>query len=643
VNGIEGLAAEDGQTVASAYDVGSVSAGQAGTAGMQTAAGVAGQAGAAGAYSGELAPETAVRSFAEAASAEDTYVPGLSTRTIADNLVQVGTERRSPFVFERAPGSLSRAELAAIELQEQESLDFEQADEANEPTVPAWYTNARKNAEQKIVQRAHREGESEIVRSRFADIPMSIKEIKGPLSPTAVDFAGITAPERETSSEADMNAGAEIDTVTGVGIDANASLEIDSTVAGESPIAVGSPDVGLPRPDLTGIDRQAFQVLNGDEPNQLIIPAQSEQSEQIEPEAQGAFERLSKLPSTAKPTTSLQERLSKRLKTLPEIAPASGTAKSAQQAGIEETTISGDQLFAEEGAVVSNTGSFIPLASTGAMKPVGEELVADISDSDRYVEDADDVMRGSHADYTSEGTYSDPELMQIEESPVRSFFSSLGERLGIGKRKQNIEDAPAEWLGLDEDFDPRKEGSSIGSWESFNDDDETWQGGAYGGESFQADVQAINELSNELLDKEVWLVALGSNGLGHAGVRYFLKRHDRQLKSSLFINLLGVGAGDLCYTILEGEMIARRTDQRLQNLLQSAAQEIATPIAPRAFTAFDTDASVILRKTSRVISLIGMGDALPQNWRFNDDSISRLREDKIAAASEIVLETIKNC
>jgi len=41
--------------------------------------------------------------------------------------------------------------------------------------------------------------------------------------------------------------------------------------------------------------------------------------------------------------------------------------------------------------------------------------------------------------------------------------------------------------------------------------------------------------------------------------------------------------------------------------------------------------------------LIGMGDSLPQNWRYRDDSSTRLREDKITTASELVLETIKNC
>jgi len=70
---------------------------------------------------------------------------------------------------------------------------------------------------------------------------------------------------------------------------------------------------------------------------------------------------------------------------------------------------------------------------------------------------------------------------------------------------------------------------------------------------------------------------------------------------------------------------------------------MAVPIAPRVFTAFETDTSIVLRKTSRAISLIGMGNALPQNWRYRDDTIGNIREEKITTASDLILETIKNC
>jgi hypothetical protein len=247
-------------------------------------------------------------------------------------------------------------------------------------------------------------------------------------------------------------------------------------------------------------------------------------------------------------------------------------------------------------------------------------------------------------------TPSEPNTTDSTNSGISDYADNLRSRLGTFSdrslrrhRRDDTESSPAGWLGVAEDFDARKEGEAIGTWDNFNDDDDdAWRGGAYGGETFEDDVSDIQTLSSELLDKEVWLVALGAGEMSQAGVHYFLNRHDRSLKGSLVISVLGVGAGDLCYTILEGGIRSRRTDQRLQNLFAQAAQELAVPLAPVVFTAFETDGAAVLRYNSRAISLIGMSDGIPHNWRKDDDSSRDISEDKINLASELILETIKN-
>jgi hypothetical protein len=261
-----------------------------------------------------------------------------------------------------------------------------------------------------------------------------------------------------------------------------------------------------------------------------------------------------------------------------------------------------------------------------------------------FVDDADDDLGNMQkAHYTSTGSYSDPDLVDIKDSPVRSFFGRFSRR-----SKRDISGSPQDGLNIDEDFDVRREGSSIGSWDNFDDpdhddsNDDSWRGGAYGGEDFEANSDALDDLSSALLDREVWLVALGAGELRAGGVRNFVKRHERSLRGSLFVNLLGVGAGDLCYSIVEGYPVGLRTDRRLQNLLSEAAQELAVSIAPRSFTAFDTDATEILRQKGRAISLIGMNKTTPLGWSTKDSDLGRIREEKLSAVSELILEIVKN-
>ena len=663
------------------------------------------------------------------ADLEDTVAPiSGSPRSIAENLVQVGTERENLFVSQRAPGTPPRSARDAAE-EEAPTTDAppeQESEEPAEPAVPEWYITARLKAEQKNQQRARREGESEVIRSRYADIPAPSVELINYEEADEIDIdaatdlaasayvfvdkteAVVDGPAAEPEGAAGSAATEATPSAEPAAIAATAAAPAPAAPAPTEPESTPTPAVAtptlaptttptpaptatpiptapdpaaptpltssrlpivtgnepepdrvpqanniagrifeaLPPPDLSGIDRQAFRVLPADdEPTPLIIPIRNDESASIATggigqSGQTAAESPASLPEPTEQAAA-EEGSRPRLFDLPEVIPTSSAP--AQQAALDELSISSESIFAESDSVISNTGAFIPLASTGVMKPVGEELLAYQGDEGLFVADADDTSQLSGAHYTSEGTYSDPELMQIKDSALRSFLDSIGERFGRGRKRRDMEDSPSEWLGVDEDFDVTDAGGSLNSWDDFTDDDDLWNGGAYGAEDFDSDAANLEEVSNELLNKEVWLVALGATELKNSGVRYFIKRHERQLKGSLFINVLGVGAGDLCFTILEGELTSYRTDQRLQNLLQAAAQERALPIAPRAFTTFNTDVSFILRKAGRAISLIGMGDSLPQSWRYRDDSSTRLREDKITTASELVLETIKNC
>jgi hypothetical protein len=337
--------------------------------------------------------------------------------------------------------------------------------------------------------------------------------------------------------------------------------------------------------------------------------------------------------------SAAQLKLRNRLRGLPTVAAENTGNFPAYQANLDTQLVAKEDLFSSDNSVVSATGAFVPLGTTGVMKPISDELLAYHNEGEIYIADADDTTITEH--YSQTGEYSEPELVDIPDSRVKSFLGSMGERL-TGKKRERLDNPPSSWLGVDARFDARKEGNDIGSWDNFNEENENWNGGAYGGGSFEANVGAMVNLSNELLDKEVWLVALGASESKNEGLNNLIANHESELKNALFINLLGVGMGDLVFTISEGNYRPVLTDHRMQSLIASAAENMAIPMGPVRFPVFTTDGTVALRKGSRAISIMGLGNQTPLGWRWSDDDTSRLKEDNLLDVVAVIGETIKN-
>jgi hypothetical protein len=457
---------------------------------------------------------------------------------------------------------------------------------------------------------------------------------------------------------------------------------------------VAQPTQITAKPDFTGLDRQAFSVLSRDtgSGDAVIVPSETGVIGTVDtvspaagtgspagistptPAAAGnsaaagssAFGTSANTPAPAgtpaAPTStpfvgelwppegdsragSLKASLltgpRSRLRNLPGLSKESTDSIPAQQATLDTELVAKEDLFSTEDSVVSATGAFVPLGTTGVMKPIGEDLLNYHDSGEIYIFDADDTSIAEN--YSKTGDYSEPELLNIPDSRVKSFFSSVGNRLS-GKKKEKLDSSPSSWLGVDKSFNARQEGNQIGSWEHFNedDDDDNWNGGAYGGASQEENVGAMMDLSQGLMDREVWLVALGANSSKNAGLVNLFANHDSELKNALFINLLGVGTGDLVFTIAEGNYRPVQTDHRMQSLISGAAQSMAIPIGPVRFSAFATDGTETLRRGGRAISLMRLGNRLPVGWRWSDNEVDRLREENLLDVASLVLETIKN-
>ncbi len=405
--------------------------------------------------------------------------------------------------------------------------------------------------------------------------------------------------------------------------------DIQQQLSSQEPTPQDAPSAS--KDNLAGIDRQAFSVLPASDSgaSKVIVPSQEASHPQT-----GSSEPAKR--------PGLGQGLRSRLRNLPSLSLESTGNIPAQQATLHAEPVAKEEIFSDDSSVVSSTGAFVPLGTTGVMRPVGTDLLEYHNGKEIYVDDADDTSISEH--YSQTGEYTEPELVQIPNSRMKSFLGSVGDRL-TGKKKEKLDDSPSSWLGVDERYDARKEGHEIGSWDNFNEkksDNDNWNGGAYGGGTFEENVDAMMSASNVLLDKEVWLVALGANESKNVGLANLFENHGSELKNALFINLVGVGTGDLVFTISEGNFRPIQTDHRMQNLVSSAAQDMAIPIGPVAFNAFNTDATEALKHGGRAISIMGLGNKVPLGWRWSDDEVSRLREDNLVDVVSLVLEVIKN-
>ncbi|MDR2713999.1 MAG: hypothetical protein LBB42_00475 [Coriobacteriales bacterium] len=410
--------------------------------------------------------------------------------------------------------------------------------------------------------------------------------------------------------------------------------------------------------DMSGIDKAAFEVIEGQHaPSAVVVPAKSDNDRTATADAltaaytgtnelnAGQTSEISAgiLPDVLASTQASVPEEHRRELAIPRILPGDSGSMPVQQAVLDEGFISLEDFGQSADSSVNITGSFAALGATGTMKPVGEELLDYHHESeDIYIADVDD----SHAaaSFDDSASYApQPQEIDIPQSRARSFFGGLGERFGGRRKRDNFDESPRDWLGVDEGFDARREGNAIGTWENFAEGGaDDWKGGAYGGGSFADNAQAIRSFSSELLDKEIWLVALGAHEEDNAGMENLLEAYSSELRNSFIVNLDSIGAGELCYTVMEGSLFKSKTDHRLQGLVQSAARAIGLEIAPAVFSACETSATKALKKGARAISIMGLGKEVPPGWRWLDNRPSLISEGAIQETVDLAVEMVKS-
>lgn len=214
-------------------------------------------------------------------------------------------------------------------------------------------------------------------------------------------------------------------------------------------------------------------------------------------------------------------------------------------------------------------------------------------------------------------------------------------RRGLFGRKKKEETSMSDWLGVDEDFDAKRSGRDIGSWDNFEGDD-GWKGGAAGEGSEDELRQAVTSLGDdELLGHDIWFVATGAAENDNAGMKAFLDEHRDKLRGVFIINLKCVGAGQLSMITTEGEHRILKADRRITGLFSRVASDFHRPLASVEMPYVDTDAHAAMERSLRAMTLAGVeGSSFACAYTEQDHPIN-LNADNVNYAADLVTEVIR--
>ena len=214
----------------------------------------------------------------------------------------------------------------------------------------------------------------------------------------------------------------------------------------------------------------------------------------------------------------------------------------------------------------------------------------------------------------------------------------------FGRKKKNDQDSMSDWLGVEDDYDAKKSGRGIGSWDNFEDDNDGWKGGATSsdGASDEDMLSAVASMGDdELLGHDIWFVATGASDCDGAGMKAFLASHRDKLRGVFFINLESVGAGRLSVVTVEGEQQLLKGDRRIMNLVSKVCNSFHVDCGALEMPYAKTDAYAALEASRRALTIAGVDGTRLACARTEDDLPHNVNPTNIATVSEVVTEVIR--
>lgn len=241
---------------------------------------------------------------------------------------------------------------------------------------------------------------------------------------------------------------------------------------------------------------------------------------------------------------------------------------------------------------------------------------------------------------------SDVQPLETISAPAAPAAKPQKRGLGglFGRKKKNEQDSMSDWLGVEDDYDARKSGRGIGSWDNFEDDDDGWKGGAASSDGASAEdmLAAVASMGDdELLGHDIWFVATGASDCDGAGMKEFLAAHRDKLRGVFFINLESIGAGRLSVVTVEGEQQLLKGDRRIMNLVNKVCKSFHVDCGAFEMPYAKTDAYAALEASRRALTIAGVDGPRLACAHTEDDLPCNVNPTNIATVSEVVTEVIR--
>lgn len=240
---------------------------------------------------------------------------------------------------------------------------------------------------------------------------------------------------------------------------------------------------------------------------------------------------------------------------------------------------------------------------------------------------------------------SDVQPLETISAPAAPAAKPQKRGLGglFGRKKKNEQDSMSDWLGVEDDYDAKKSGRGIGSWDNFEDDD-GWKGGATSSDGASAEdmLAAVASMGDdELLGHDIWFVATGASDCDGAGMKAFLAAHRDKLRGVFFINLESIGAGRLSVVTVEGEQQLLKGDRRIMNLVNKVCKSFHVDCGAFEMPYAKTDAYAALEASRRALTIAGVDGPRLACAHTEDDLPYNVNPTNIATVSEVVTEVIR--
>jgi hypothetical protein len=181
-------------------------------------------------------------------------------------------------------------------------------------------------------------------------------------------------------------------------------------------------------------------------------------------------------------------------------------------------------------------------------------------------------------------------------------------------------------------------GTAITLW---RDDQTPFSPGAHdNAASVAVALEVAARLAAQALDNtQVWLAFTGAEETDHAGLKTLLRQHKDLMKDADFIDLEGVGSGDLVYLTRQGVILPYFPDLHLQKLAKSVASRRPELGVLAGEMVMEDECRTLSSGGYRAICIAGCDPATGSlaHWHRASDTPDTVSEETMQRAAEFVM------